>query len=337
MTTPSTPVPRNTPQPPAYEAAGSTVVQQRLFRRGYRDPEPLTLLSMGYGQDSTALLYMLHYDEALRRRYAPGRLIVMGSATSDEHDETDEHEQYVSDFCAAHAIDYFHVTPEQGHHTATWRSLSHFYTSGRRIGSKSFPKTCSWNLKLAPFYKRLESLLSDDYGVAHGRKRGLYEYTALAGKIDVLIGFSADELEKRVDEDESVPKWLRANIRRLYPLADLGMNRADCQRYIRSSGHPVPYPSLCKYCPYKSKLDVYYMARFNYPDYRRWVSMERAKLDAHRERFPDLPPEKNHGVFGPNTTLPEVLADATHRYAHLIDAELHGRRMNHGHDVRSKY
>lgn len=311
--------------------------QQQLFRGAYREPEPLTVLSMGYGQDSTALLYMLHYDVRLRVRYAPGRLVVMGSATGDEHAETDEHEKYVRDFCAASGIDYFHVTADQGHHTETWGSLSHFYTSGRRIGSQSFPKTCSWNLKIAPFYKRLELLLATDYGVGLGHKKGLYEYTALAGKIDVLIGFTAEEANRRVDDTDAAPKWLGANVRRLYTLAELGMERPDCQNYIREAGHPVPYPSLCKYCPYKSKRDIYYMARFNYPDYAKRVAMEEAKLGAHHERFPELPPAKNHGVFGSGTTLPAVLAEATRLYAHLSDEELHDHRMNHGHTVSSKY
>jgi hypothetical protein len=108
------------------------------------------------------------------------------------------------------------------------------------------------------------------------------------------------------------------------------------QEYIRSLGHPVPFPSLCKFCPFKSDLDLYYQWRFERPDYERWVELERAKLDAHAERSPHLPPERNHGVF-PGRTLPEVLSDARRKYAHMTDAELHDHRMNHGHGVASKY
>ena len=130
--------------------------------------------------------YVVH-DSTFRERYAPGRLISLAAATGSEHDETDDHTRFLKAFSKEHGLHFEHITADQGYHPEKWLSLEHFYESGNRIGSKTYPKTCTWNLKLAPLYKRLEAILAQDYGVVHGRKQGIYEYVALTGrKISVL-------------------------------------------------------------------------------------------------------------------------------------------------------
>jgi hypothetical protein len=62
---------------------------------------------------------------------------------------------------------------------------------------------------------------------------------------------------------------------------------------------------------------------------------ERRKLRAHRRRFPGLPEEKNHGVFGPETTLLGIAAAAVAEHAHMTDDEMRERRMS-GHAVASR-
>ena len=204
---------------------------QRLFvPDGLRDPEPLTVLSHGKGQQSTALGYMLHYEPWVRERFAPGRLLTISADTGSEHKETREHVRYLEAFYASVGEHWEHVTADQGYHTEQWRSLEHFYSSGerRRIGSKSFKRSCTWQLKLSPFYKRLEALLAEDYGVACGRKRGLYEYVAMTGRpIRVLLGISVEEAERRIDPDDKVRPFIRNCVERVYPLDELGMTRAD--------------------------------------------------------------------------------------------------------------
>ncbi len=201
----------------------------------------------------TALGYMLHYEGWVRERFAPGRLLTISADTGSEHKETREHARYLEAFYASVGEHWEHVTADKGHHTEKWRSLEHFYSSGerRRIGSKSFKRSCTWQLKLSPFYKRLEALLAEEYGVACGRKKGLYEYVAMTGRpIRVLLGISAEEAERRIDPDDKVRPFIRNCIERVYPLDELGMTREDCREYIRSKGHPVPFPSLCTYCPF---------------------------------------------------------------------------------------
>lgn len=237
---------------------------QRLFAPdGVRDPEPLAVLSHGKGQQSTALGYMLHYEADVRERYAPGRLLTLTSQTGNEHPETEDHARYLKDFYAAAGEHFEEITPEMGLHTPAWTSLEHHYASRNNIGSKSFRRSCTDNLKIKPFYKRLEQILVRDYGVAPANKKGLYEYVELLGeKITVMIGFDANEIDRRADPEEVVPPWMSACIERVYPLADLGMTREDCNDYIRSKGHPAVFPSLCVFCPFKTHFDVHYAATF---------------------------------------------------------------------------
>jgi hypothetical protein len=61
------------------------------------------------------------------------------------------------------------------------------------------------------------------------------------------IGISTDEIERAGRGKDSRYE------RRVYPLLDLGLNRADCMRIITDAGLPVPRPSSCYFCPYHSR------------------------------------------------------------------------------------
>lgn len=186
-------------------------------------------------------------------------------------------------------------------------------------------------------HRFLEELLATDYGVSWGAKRGFREYASLiGGKITVMIGLSAEEAERRLSRDDKAPKWMKESIDRVYPLIEMGWTRQDCQDYIRSRGSPLPYPSLCRHCPYKTEVDILRMSRDDPEGFYEWVELERNKLDAHARRFPNLPEEKNHGVFGAKTTLPEVLEKAERAHGHLGEEELDEMRMG-GHGVGSKH
>lgn len=78
------------------------------------------------------------------------------------------------------------------------------------------------------------------------------------------------------------------------------------------------------------------MSREDPEGFGEWVELKRRKLDAHAQRFPDLGPEKNHGVFGASTTLPEILEKAEQKYGRLTNVELSEARMA-GHRVGSRY
>lgn len=73
----------------------------------------------------------------------------------------------------------------------------------------------------------------------------------------VGIGISTDEIERvGSPEDPRSPYQLRD-----YPLIDLGLSRADCQRIIREGGLPLPPRSACYFCPFHTAEEWRRMAR----------------------------------------------------------------------------
>lgn len=315
-----------------------SAAQDRLFSGGAREPEPVTVLSFGAGQQSTALLLLCLFDEDFREEYAPGRLLTVMADTGDEHPQTYEHVEKMRSLCRERDEEFHFIEAGGPYHSEAWPDLITFYERGDRIGSKTFPKTCTANLKISTQYRFLERLLASDYALSGaGRKRAFYEFVELAGrKLDVMIGISAEETGRRLAREDAVPVWMRRTVRRLYPLAEMGWDRKRCQDFIRDTGFDLPIPSLCRRCPYKNELDVLLMSREDPQGLAEWVELERRKLAAHAGRFPDLPLAKNHGVFGPNTTLPEVLERAREEHGHLATERLRRIRME-GHGVGSKY
>lgn len=311
--------------------------QGRLIGDGYREPEPLTVASFGAGQDSTALIMKMIFDEEFRGRWAPGRLLVCFADTGDEHEATYEHLESMKKLCVSHEVELHHLQSGGKYYTEAWSDLISNYRRNDTVGLKAFRKSCSSGLKIQPVYRWLEDTISGDYGTAHGNKKGLYEYVSLTGeKIRMLIGLAAGE-EKRIARDDNAPAWMRATISREYPLAsDLGWNRADCQNYIRSVGYEPPRPSLCRHCPYKTDLELLLMTKEDPEGFEQWAELEQNKLAKFEREYPERPASRNHGVFGANTDLRTVADQATEKYAHLSVEELREIRMR-GHQVGSSY
>lgn len=209
--------------------------------------EILTILSYGIGQDSTAILYKLAFDKEFRRKYAPGRLLVVTAATGDEHPHTNQYLWHVMSFCRKEKIEFVHITADLGYHSRSWQSLRAFYRLKSCVGSKAYPKTCTDRLKIKPIYSFLEDWLGREFGVMTGKKKGFRNFAARFGKIRVLVGISKNE-EKRVASVSEIQRWKRESIETSYPLIEEGMDRQDCQQYIRSVGQPVPWPSNCMLC-----------------------------------------------------------------------------------------
>ena len=292
----------------------------------------LTVLSYGAGQDSTALLYLYAFDHrGFRTRYAPKRFLVLMADTGDEHAETYAHVEHTRVFCQGREIEFHHIALGMDYHPRLWaRGLRAFYREKQTVGSKAFRKWCTDNLKLVPLYRFLETWVGREYRVATGHKHGLYAFARRHGKIRMLLGIAKGE-ERRVSDGEDDAPWMRDCVERVYPLIDLGMDRARCQAYIRSLGLPVPVPSNCKLCPYRSEVELLWLYRFHPADYQEWVELEAAKLRRFASRG-----DRNLGVFG-RRSLPEVLDGAIEEYGHLSDTELEQHRMTHGHCVASKY
>ena len=71
---------------------------------------------------------------------------------------------------------------------------------------------------------------------------------AVGRDVHFLIGFSADE-RNRTERTRSY--WAEES----YPLIELGLTGADCQRLISNYGLPVPIKSSCFICPFQTPFE----------------------------------------------------------------------------------
>lgn len=295
----------------------------------------LTVLSFGGGQDSTAILYMLTLNVLFRKVWAPEDLLVLMSDTGAEHPQTYMHVQSVIKFCDEHNIEFVFITKDLGLHNRNWQSLVEQFKLNDTIMSRFFPKTCTDNLKLQPFYKYLNYWVSVKYGLQREGgvfrgKRALVEFSEKYGPIRVLIGIAKGE-ESRLLPKQIAKEWMRRSIDRAYPLIWLQWDRAACQDYIRKQGKVVPPPSNCMYCPFMDKIELLWMARSFPKEFAEWCRLEQRKL----KHFASRP--SNYGVLHQTKTLREVLADAENKYGNWTLDQLEEYRFSHGHCTMSKY
>lgn len=307
--------------------------------KGVRRAGPkLTVLSFGGGQDSTALLYRIAFDPQMRAELAPHDLLVLMSDTGNEHPLTYLHVMLVKKFCRDHGIEFVFITADMGYHSESWLSLEHSFDKYDNVMSKCYDrKPCTDGLKIQPIYRYLNAHVASRYGYApeggkYRGKRALVEFAAEHGKIDMIIGIAGGE-ERRISTDDEInAQWQKLSVRRVYPLAEWGWDRAACQEYIRSLGMTVPPPSNCMMCPFMDKAELLWLAR-KYPGvFARWVEYERRK----QAKFKHLG-DKNYAVLHKRKTLPLVLADAEKEYGDWTLDDLERHRFSHGHCVASKY
>lgn len=330
----------------------------------------LVLLSFGAGQDSAALRALYLHDAAFREKYVGDNdfAIVMGD-TGDEHEHTDIYREWIAKESSARGIPFFFLSLDQGYHAPSWRKgLRGKWEKDSTIGSAAYPKSCSPSLKTDAVYNWLPSYISERFGYENRGKRTLEQFAKERGKIKVWIGYARGE-ESRLpasaaaqtvfefaEEESTIPVWQQKSIELVFPLIELGMNREDCQNYLRSVGEIVPKPSLCYSCPFKSKIEILWSAR-RYPErFARWVADERRKLDAwadeeyrrarqRPEKFVPNDKYKNAGVSGKGefrdgryvpVTLLDTLREAEVEFGHMSDEDLDDYVNSHGHCVKSK-
>jgi hypothetical protein len=254
--------------------------------------------------------------------------------------ETYEYRDYMAQFCKEHGLHFVTLTNDLGFHPRTWPSLQFQYRKPPpTIGSKAYPKTCTWNLKIVPIYRWLDQYIGrhylgwKDYSWETGRKKAIKTFAERYGKVRVIIGIAKGE-EKRVAKPSAGPIWMQRSVEKCYPMIKEGVDRRKAIEYIKSVGHQVPLPSNCMFCPFLGEAELLWLYRF-YPDsYQEWVELEKAKRDYHRAE--GVPEEKNHGVWA-KKTLPEVLEIAKEKYGHWSDEELHAYKMTHGHCIDVAY
>lgn len=322
-------------------------MEQGSLFASQQEPQ-LTVLSYGAGQDSKAILELIINDPEFRKKFAPRDLVVVISATGDEHPETYMEIKRAERRCKDHGIPYFYITPDMGYHSESWQSLRHFYRTKTTIGSVAYNRVCTEKLKITPIWKFLEDYIAERYGVASGRKKGLYQFTAAHGRVRCLIGIASGEEKRIADHSKNPNKWFRECVEVQYPLVDLGMNRKACQDYIRKAGQIVPPPSNCILCHFATLPELEYVRRFHPESLAEWIQLEKNKLDKYRH-LDEIPmtedkggtkkaplKKRNLGVFGIKS-LPEKVAEAQAKHADWTDQQIRDYRFNHGHCAATKY
>jgi hypothetical protein len=112
-------------------------------------------------------------------------------------------------------------------------------------------RQCTSEYKLAPINRKVRELL----GAAPPDYRRVPK-----GRIcEQWIGFSVDEIGRVSDKDGV------SYIHKRYPLIELGMSRADCERWLRRHGWPEVAKSACIGCPYHGNRQ-WRELRDHYPD-----------------------------------------------------------------------
>lgn len=310
----------------------------------------LTVLSFGGGQDSTYILYRIIRDPEYRAQFVKGHLLVVMTDTGNEHDYTYQHVGFIRNLCKDHGIEFYFLTSDQGFHPNTWPDLVSQLVRNSTIMSMMFPRSCTDNLKIKPFYNFLNVWIGNTiYGQnvpnSTRNKKWIKRFTAEAGKINILLGIASGEegrvkISKRELKESQLdmfiklkrtsPVWMTKCLAKSYPMIEEGIDRRMAQNYILSTPWPLPPPSNCKLCPFLTKQEILWMYRFIPDDFYQWVGIEAAKISKCKDR------DVNLGVKG-EKFLPQILKEAIEEFGHWTDAQLQEYKMSHGHCVLSKY
>jgi hypothetical protein len=291
---------------------------------------PLTILSFGGGQDSTAILLMLLHERSFREKYAPGDLIVVMSDTGNEHPSTVRHVKHTRDLCAKHGVPFFHLTPDLGFHSESAPDLISYWRKTNSVGSKMFAKTCSDRLKIRVIYKFIDHFLANRLGIESTRKAATKIWMKDHGKIQMLVGIAKGEEGRVSDPGKVTQRWMET-FDLMYPLIDLGMDRKSCQDKIRDLGHEIPFPSNCMLCPFMNDVELLWLKRFHPEQLEIWIDLESNKIQNNLHMG-----EKNFGVWK-GMLLPQKVEQVEGKYGHMTDDELNDYKFSHGHCVKSKF
>ena len=305
---------------------------------------PLTVLSFGGGQDSTALLLLYIHDKSFRETYAPGDFMVVMSDTGNEHQYTYDHVKHIQNLCKQHKIEFHFLEKGDKYHTGAWPDLITPQTRKKgdeykrtmvQLGTKS----CTDKLKLGPIYKFLDEWINEKYFDSFHKinstrgclKKPIRRFCEEKGSIRMMIGFAYGEEKRAISCRRVEAKKIGSGawdekILKSFPLIDLEMDRDKCQKYIEDQLGYCPMPSNCILCPYMSGAELVWLHRNDKKMFDLWVQIEKNKMDHDREEGV----EKNNGVFSSKLTIKEKLVKAMIKYGDWDDKQLDHYKNNHG-------
>ena len=209
------------------------------------NPKPLTVVSFGGGENSTAMLI-----ELTQRNEIPG--LILFADTGDEH-------QYTYDF-----IPIFSkwLTENGAPPVVTVKRKFRYETlfdeciDKGQLPSKAYGFAgCSSKWKRDVMDKAVKEWPLSKREWSNGRK------------ISRLIGIYAGESHRG-----KIPETTRYTYR--YPLIEWDIDGDDCRQIIKDAGIPAPGKSSCFYCPAKKKAEVLTFAREEPEQFQRAIEIE---------------------------------------------------------------
>lgn len=198
------------------------------------EPPVLRLLSLGAGVQSTTLGLMSRYGEL------PKLDAAIFADTGWEPRSVYDHLGKLTAALAEAGIPVIRVS--KGSLRGDAIDPAHRYASipyfiRNPDGSEGMGRRqCTSEYKLAEINRKVRELL--------GAKAPDYRRVPKGRVAEQWIGFSADEVGRVSD------KFPLSYIAKRYPLLDAGMNRAACERWLRSHGWTSVAKSACIGCPY---------------------------------------------------------------------------------------
>lgn len=199
--------------------------------------EPLRILSLGAGVQSTALALMVKQG-----KIEPSVDHAIFADTKGEpqtvYDHLDWLEQNV-DFPIHRVVEKEGLTKvlyeSAKDKTTRVGGNPPFFTLDSNGKKGILRRACTNEYKIKPIIRKIRELLGLQKGQRAGKDLQCIQY----------IGISYDEIQ-RVRESQY------HYIENRYPLVEMKMTRQDCLDWIESQGYPPPPRSACTYCPYHS-------------------------------------------------------------------------------------
>jgi 3'-phosphoadenosine 5'-phosphosulfate sulfotransferase (PAPS reductase)/FAD synthetase len=245
--------------------------------------EPLRILSLGAGVQSSALLYMMIDGVIPKAKHA------IFADTGWEPQKVYDHLQYLRGLMDQANIAFHQVSHGNIRHDAfagqRFATMPFFVKS--KNGTKGIVRRqCTHEYKIQPLLRKQRELV----GLKPGQRSKQHLTTT-------VIGISWDELQRM--KDPAFP-WIRNE----YPLVDRKITREDCIKYAQQNGYKIPPRSACIGCPFKSN-DEWRRLRDEQPtEWQDAVTFDEAL------RNDDTRPKRLHGtLFLHKDTVPLEQAD----------------------------
>lgn len=183
--------------------------------------EPLRIISLGAGVQSTTMLLMSLYGELPRVEHA------IFADTQDEPAEVYRHLDKLETECVKYGVTLHRVTKGRlseflfGGYRGKPEGFCHLPTMGTRGGMGN--RACTVDFKISPIRAKVQEL--------RGKR-----------KCELWIGISLDEVHRMKESQVGY-------IVNLWPLVDRRMSRHDCIRWLAAKGWSA-VKSSCTYCPF---------------------------------------------------------------------------------------